>query len=97
MRIQLSLLRGTGAGASQPNGRGEWRPYEWGGKPGWDPAALGRMPSPSEEKQARMAEFARLRAEGLTIGEAAKAVGVGEDAGREYERHLKQERERGGR
>jgi hypothetical protein len=90
VRIQPGLPRGTGLSRQAVPG---WKPYAWNGTPGWDPAALGPMPSPSQEKQARVAEFARLRAAGLTITEAAAAVGMGEDAGREYERQLKRERE----
>ena len=78
------LLRGAGVAQQVA---AEWKPYEWGGRAGWNPALLGKMPTVAQERAARAEKFARLRdEEGLSVREAAAAVGLAADTGRSYER-----------
>jgi hypothetical protein len=90
------LLRGSGM-AQQVIPAESWKPYRYGGRPGWDPSALGPMGPGETDRQAarsaraaRMAGFARHRRAGLTIGAAAARAGVSYSAGRAYERELRQ-------
>jgi hypothetical protein len=82
------LLRGSGI-AQQVIVTEDWKPYRWGGRPGWDPAQLGPLPTPAQERQAKHAEFARLRSGGLGVGAAAVAMGLTAESGRWYEAERK--------
>jgi hypothetical protein len=60
--------------------------YRRHGDENWDPALLGPIPTQSQQKDARVAEFNRLRAEGLGIAVASARAGVSRETGRGYER-----------
>ncbi len=81
------LLRGSGIAQQVSVG---WKPYRRFGKP-WDPAGLGPMLTPEQEREARHAEFARLRARGLGVPAAARAMGLAAGSGRWYEAQRKRQ------
>jgi hypothetical protein len=81
------LLRGSGM--SQQVGQPSWKPYHRFGDKSWDPAALGPIPTVEQEREARAAEFARLRESGLGVYASAAAVGLANATGRLYERERK--------
>lgn len=81
------LLRGSGVAQQVEVIR---KPYRYNGEPGWDPATLGPIPTGEQEREARVAEFARLRESGVGVRAAAAAVGLAEDTGRSYERQRRQ-------
>ena len=60
--------------------------YRYQGNREWDPAGLGPILTQSQRKAARVAEFGRLRGEGLGIAAASARVGVNRETGRQYER-----------
>jgi hypothetical protein len=64
------------------------KPYRYQGRQGWDPASLGPIPNPAQRRDARAAEFARLREQEqpLTVAEASRRLNVTPDTGRGYER-----------
>jgi hypothetical protein len=64
----------------------EAKPYRYQGNQGWDPAKLGPMQTQSQRKDARVAEFARLREQGMGIAVASAGAGVNRETGRQYER-----------
>lgn len=77
------LLRGSGMAQQVDLGGG--KRYEYQGKRGWDPAQLGPMLTPEQERAANEAEYARLRASGLGVFEAGRRMGVTEHAARWFE------------
>jgi hypothetical protein len=62
------------------------KPYRYQGNQGWDPAGLGPIPNPAQRRDARAAEYARLREEGLSVAAASRRLNVTPDTGRGYER-----------
>ena len=66
----------------------EAKPYRYQGNRDWDPAELGPIPTPSQRRDARAAEFARLREQEqpLSVAEASRRIGVEPETGRGYER-----------
>lgn len=85
------LLRGSGmARVTSPDYAG--KTYAYRGIPGWNPAALGPMPTPAQEREARHARFAEFRASGLGVRAAARAAGLKDESGSWYERQRKRRR-----
>jgi hypothetical protein len=73
------------------------RPYRWRGTPGWDPAAAaagrpahkgfgGCTPEVRARSQQRQADFAKMRAAGVNVREAAVRLGVALSTAKNYER-----------
>lgn len=77
------LLRGSGIAQQVEVG---WRPYFRFGDVNWDPAALGVMSSPAEERAARAEKFDLLREAGLSVPEAGAALGMTPESARWHER-----------
>lgn len=90
------------AGTPTPGYAHLFKPYRRLGNPGWrddDPStweenAVPERPAVTPERARRLAEFAGLRAQGLSIPEAGRRMGVKEKTAYAYERdwrHLRRQ------